>query len=84
MPIKVNFMASLKTYRIQLSSASCNYEFSENGSILFSQNTLYFVHDVFGWRGFHVIGKMEILATFPHFQDNKESSEDMKVAITPG
>ena len=34
-PRKVNFMVSLKSYRIQLSSASCNYGFSENGFIRF-------------------------------------------------
>ena len=38
---------------------------------------LYLVHTMFGGRGFRgfvliAIGKMEILATFPHFQDEKE------------
>ena len=45
--------------------------------MLFSQNALYLVHIMFGGHGFRgfvliVIGKMEILATFPHFQDEKE------------
>ena len=43
----------------------------------FSQNALDLVHAMFGGRGFRgfvliVIGKMEIIATFPHFQDEKE------------
>ena len=75
---KVNFMVSLRSYRIQLSSAPCNYEFSENGSICFLKvNALYLVHAMFGGRGFRgfvliATGKMEILTTFPHFQDEKE------------
>ena len=43
----------------------------------FSQNALHLVHAMFGGLGFRgfvliAIGKMEILATFPHFQDEKE------------
>ena len=42
---------------------------------MFSQNALYLVHAMFGGRGFRgfvliAIGKMEILATFPHLQDD--------------
>ena len=79
-------MVSLRSYRIQLSSAPCNYKTKMNfqKTALFSQNALYLVHAMFGGRGFRgfvliTIGKMEILATFPHFQDEKE---DMKVGIT--
>ena len=41
---------------------------------MFSQKALYLVHAMFGGRGFRgfvliAIGKMEILATFPHLQD---------------
>ena len=56
MPRKVNFIVSLTRYRIQLSSGP------------------YVVHAMFGGHGFRdfvliTIGKMEILATFPHLQD---------------
>ena len=42
---------------------------------MFSQNALYLVHAMFGGRGFRgfvliAIGIMEILATFPHLQDD--------------
>ena len=44
---------------------------------MFSQNALYLVHAMFDGRGFHgfvivliAIGKMEILATLPHLQDD--------------
>ena len=42
---------------------------------------------MFGRRGFHgfvliAIGKIEILATFLHLQDDKKSPEEMKVGIT--
>ena len=70
-------MVSPTSYRIQLSSASCKYK---TNSIfrkrlhLFSQKALYLVHGMFGGHGFRgfvliAIGKMEILATFPHSQD---------------
>ena len=71
-------MVSLTSYRIQLSSAPCNCKtkmnFQKTAMYVFA---LYLVHAVFGGSGFHgfvliAIGKMEILATFPHFQDEKE------------
>ena len=42
---------------------------------MFSQNALYLVHAMFGVRGFRgfvliTIGRMAILHTFPHLQDN--------------
>ena len=42
---------------------------------MFSQNALYLVHAMFDGRGFHgfvliAIGKMEILTTLPHLQDD--------------
>ena len=42
---------------------------------MYSQNALYLVHAMFDGRGFHcfvliAIGKMEILATLPHLQDD--------------
>ena len=70
MPRKVDFMVSLKSYRIQLSSASCNYKSKMN-----LQKTAMYVFSKLGAR--HVwwawlswfcivliaIGKMEILYT---------------------
>ena len=58
-------MVSVKSYRIQLSSASCN----------FSENTLYLVHAMYGGHGFcgfvlMLIGKMAILTIFLQLQDN--------------
>ena len=60
MPRKVNFMVSLRSCRIQLSSAPCNYKTKMNFQktallILFSQNALYLVHAMFGGRGFVLI-----------------------------
>ena len=72
-PRKVDFMVSLKSYRIQLSSTSCNYKsimnFLENGSIRYA---LYLLHDMFGGRGFHglYLLRFEILATHSHLQTN--------------
>ena len=75
MPRKVNFMVSLTSYRIQLSLAPCQYKtkinFQKMASFVFSK---WIVLAMFGRCGFHgfvliAIGKMEVLATFPHLQD---------------
>ena len=55
-PRKVNFMVSLTSYRIQLSSAPCNYKSKMNfqkfqkGLPLFSHTAM---HTMFGGREFH-------------------------------
>ena len=64
-------MVSVKIYRIQLSSASYNYEFRKR-LYLFSQNALYLVRAMIGGHGFRgfvliAIGKM---ALFPQLQAN--------------
>ena len=51
MPRKVNFMVSLTSYRIQLSSAPCNYKTKIKRLSTFSQNALYLVHAMFGGHG---------------------------------
>ena len=58
-------MLALKSYRIQLSSASCNYKIE-----LFSQNAFYAMYGGRGFCGFALIasGKIQILATVPHLQ----------------
>ena len=69
-------MVSVKSYRIQLSSASCNYKskmnFQKTALFVFS---LYLVHAMIGGRGFRgfvliAIGKMAILTIFLQLQDN--------------
>ena len=56
----VNFMVSLKSYRIQFSSVSCNYKSKMNLLYLFSQNALYLVHAMFGGVAFVVLNLKKI------------------------
>ena len=69
-------MVSVKSYRIQLSSASCNYKskmnFQKTALFVFSK---YMVHAMIGGRGIRgfvliAIGKMAILTIFLQLQDN--------------
>ena len=69
-------MVSLKSYRIQLSSA-CNYKSKMNfqkTALCVSQNALYLVQAMIGGRGFRglvliTIAKMLILAIFLQLQE---------------
>ena len=69
-PRKVNFMVSLKSYRIQLSSASCNYKskmnFQKMASFIFSK---CLVHAMIGGRGFRTC-VWKNLRDFPQLQAN--------------
>ena len=73
---KVNFMVSLKSYRIQLFSASCNYKskmnFQKTAIFIFSKCIVLGLRAMIGRRGFHgfVLITMEILPLFPQLQDN--------------
>ena len=71
-------MVSLRSYRNQLSLALCNYKtkmnFQKTALFVFSKCLVLGARHVW-WRGFRgfvliAIGKMEILATFPHLQDD--------------
>ena len=70
---KVDFMVSVKSYRIQLSSASCKYKskmnFEKMALFVFSK---YIVLGGRGFRGFVLIAnaKMPILTIFLQLQDN--------------
>ena len=77
-PRKVDFMVSLKSYRIQLSSASCNYKskmnFQKTALFVFSKCIVLGARHNCGrgFRGFVLIAirKIEILTIFPHLQDD--------------
>ena len=90
MPRKVNFMVSLTNYRIQLSSAPCNYKtkinFQKTALFVFSK-CIVLGHAMFGGRGIilwfvlFAIGKKETLATFPHLQDEIKLKSDQKICF---
>ena len=74
----VNFMVSVKSYSIQLSSASCNYKnkmnFQKTALFVFSKCIVLGArHDWWAWLSRFVviaIAKMEIFPTLSVFQTN--------------